>query len=99
MARVFISSTTGTLSPYRDAAIDACRRHGIVPVYMESFTSSTEPPIDVCRREVDTCNALLLLLADRYGARPPGEIYSYTELEYDWAVSQDIPILPFMATP
>lgn len=36
-------------------------------------------------------------MAHRYGSRPPGEVLSYTELEYEWALShRDIALLPFV---
>ena len=97
MTRVFISSTSGALDLYRAAAVDACRRHGLTPVHMESFSADPHWPVAVCRREVETCDLLVLLLGERYGDRPPGESRSYTELEYRWAIERDMPVLAFVA--
>lgn len=98
MTRVFISSTRGALDPYRSAAVDVCRRHEMIPVFMEAFSPDPRPPAEVCRRNVLSCDVLLLLLGQRYGARPPDEALSYTELEYRWAFeSKRIAILPFIA--
>jgi hypothetical protein len=96
-ARIFIASASGALGPYRKAAIDVCHRLGLVPIHMENFDPEQTAPIAVCRREVDRCDGMVLLLAHRYGARPPGEMLSYTELEYEWAVKEArIPLLPFV---
>jgi hypothetical protein len=98
--RVFISSTSGALAPYRQAAVDVCHRLGLQPVYMEDFDPERPPPLQVCRRKVARCDVFVLLLAHRYGARPPGEERSYTELEYHWALSRpELPLLAFVVDP
>lgn len=99
-ARVFISSARGGLAPYRTAAIEVVRRLGLVAVCMEDFSPERLPPPEVCRREVESSDVLVLLLGRRYGSRPPGSDYSYTELEYRWAVAGDaIEVLPFVIDP
>ncbi|WP_035850913.1 DUF4062 domain-containing protein [Cryptosporangium arvum] len=98
MTRVFISSASGTLRPYRQIAIELCYRLGMEPVAMENFYPETAPPLEVCRREVSKSDIFVLLIADRYGDRPPGEDLSYTELEYQWATAKHgTPIVPFIA--
>ena len=95
--RVFISSTTGALDKYRRAAVDVCRRLGLIPVAMEEFPAERPPPLDVCRRKVEESDVAVVLLAHRYGDRPPAETKSYTELEYEWALARpDMPLLPFV---
>ena len=42
----------------------------------------------VPRELVESCDVFVLLLAHRYGARPPGETRSFTELEYAWALDR-----------
>ena len=71
MLKVFISSASGALGPYRQAAVEVCHRLGHQPVFMEDFDPQRPPPEDVCRAKVDGCDALVLLLAHRYGSRPP----------------------------
>jgi hypothetical protein len=68
--------------------VEVCHRLGLTPVYMEEFVPERPPPVEACRRAVESCEAFVLLLAHRYGARPPGEERSYTELEYGWALSR-----------
>ncbi len=98
--RVFISSTSGALLPYRLAAVEVCHRLGLTPVYMEEFDPQRPTPAEVCRRALEGSDVYVLLLAHRYGARPPGQEFSYTELEYQWATSRaDMPMLAFVVDP
>ena len=79
--RVFISSASGAMAAYRQAAVDVCHRLHLTPVYMEEFDPQRPTPEQVCQREVQSCDVFVLLLAHRYGARPPSGQLSYTELE------------------
>jgi len=98
--RVFISSASGALAPYRQAAVDVCHRLGFTPVHMEEFDAQRPPPLDVCRQQVESSDVFVLLLAHRYGSRPPGQALSYTELEYNWAVAKpQLALLPFVVDP
>ncbi|AGZ40710.1 DUF4062 domain-containing protein [Actinoplanes friuliensis] len=98
MTYAFISSASGSLDDYRAAATDACSRHEITPVAMERFTADDQPPLEVCQAKIRSAQVLILLLADRYGVRPAGYDRSYTELEYDWAMQQGVPVLAYVAT-
>lgn len=98
--RVFISSAPGALGPYRHAAAEVCYRLGMIPVYMGEFDPQRPAPEQVSRDEVDRCDAFVLLLAHRYGPRPPGQQLSYTELEYQRAMSRpELPLLAFVVDP
>ena len=93
--RVFVASVTGHLGVYRAAVIEVCHRLGLVPVFMEGFAAESPPPLAVCRSKIDSCGAVVLLVAHRYGSRPPGETLGYTELEYEYAVQRGKPLLIF----
>jgi tetratricopeptide (TPR) repeat protein len=98
--RVFISSASGALMAYRQAAVEVCHRLGHQPVFMEEFDPQRPPPEQVCRAKVEGCDVFVLLLAHRYGSRPPGRDLSYTELEYQWAVEHpDMGLLVFVVDP
>ncbi|MBV9011116.1 MAG: DUF4062 domain-containing protein [Pseudonocardiales bacterium] len=84
--RIFIASATGHLGTYRAAAVEVCHRLGLTPVLMEEFTPESPPPLTVCREKIKSCGSVVLLIAHRYGSRPPGEALGYTELEYEYAV-------------
>lgn len=96
LLRVFVSSASGHLRTYRDAVIDVISRLGMHPVYQEIFPAADPPPVEVCRKKVDECDALVLLLAHRYGSRPPGDPRCYTEVEYDHAQETGKPVLAFI---
>ena len=97
--RIFISSATGALRTYRQAAVDVCYRLGLTPVHMEDFDPQRPAPKEVCRRAVESCDLFVLLLAHRYGHRPPGSELSYTELEYIWALERQMDLLVFVVDP
>ncbi|WP_432560171.1 DUF4062 domain-containing protein [Granulicoccus sp. GXG6511] len=95
-ARVFISSARGQqLDSYRARVIQVVRRYGFEPVFMEEFTPDRRPPASYCRELVQGCDAMVLLVAHRYGSLVPGEDRSYTELEYDTAI--ELPDVDLMA--
>lgn len=60
----------------------------MTPVHMEEFDPQRPPPEQVCKAEVQGCHVFVLLLAHRYGSRPPDRDLSYTELEYQWALDR-----------
>ena len=62
---------------------------------MEGFAPESPPPLTVCRSKIDSCGAVVLLVAHRYGSRPPGETLGYTELEYEYAAQRGKPLLIF----
>ncbi len=62
---------------------------------MEEFDPERSTPEQVCRKKVESCDVFVLLLAHRYGSRPPGQRRSYTELEYRWAM--DCPRMRLLA--
>src|SRR5947199_10669722 len=86
MRKVFISSTSDDLEPYRKAARDAVIRAGCHPVMMEYFTAQGKrKPYPACMREVDTCDIVIAIVAHRYGwvpaDQPGGGDKSITWLE------------------
>ena len=104
VSRVFISSASGALDVYRQAAVDVCHRLHLMPVYMEEFDPQRPTPEQVCQQQVQSCDVFVLLLAHRYGTRPPGSQLSYTELEYGWAADREnarpeMPLLAFVVDP
>lgn len=99
-SRVFISSASGALAPYREAAIQVCYRLHMTPVHMEEFDPARSTPLEVCKKKVQDCHVFVVLIAHRYGSRPPGQQLSYTELEYRWAAMQGaMPLLAFVVDP
>jgi len=98
--RVFVSSASGALARYRETVVEICHRLGYMPVHMEEFDPQRPTPEQVCREKVENCDVFVLLLAHRYGSRPPGQRRSYTELEYRWAMGcPPMNLLAFVVDP
>lgn len=90
--KVLISSTGEDLEDYRKAAVEVCRTWGHEPVFMENLTQfvpSKTSPEAACRDAVAQCQLVVVLVAYSYGTLVPGEDRSFTEFEYDTALSLD----------
>lgn len=94
--KIFISSTYEDMIPYREAASDAITSLEHLPVGMEHFVSSPEKSLDVCLADVRRCNLYVLLVGMRYGSIDVNSGKSYTELEYEEAIRNNIPVLAFV---
>jgi tetratricopeptide (TPR) repeat protein len=97
--KVFLSSTFLDLREYRDAAVHACQRVGLLPIYMEDFPPDPRDAIAVCRAKVEEADLFLGIYAHRYGYVPAGSDISITEMEYDWARERSLPVHLFVADP
>lgn len=93
--RVFISSIIGGFEPYRDAAATAVRALGHEPIRAEDFGASASTPQQACLKAVRNSDLVVLLLGARYGFRQPSG-KSATHEEYDEAVMERKPVLPFV---
>ena len=96
--RVFISSTKEDLGTYRAKASAAANSAGLLPVMMEYFTASGgNPPQAECMDKVRECDVLVVIVAHRYGWRPPGgRGKSIVWLECEEAVRQGQEVLAFV---
>jgi len=68
--RVFLSSTSIDLTEHRDAVRQAIEELEQSIERMEVFVASHRSPFDECMRRVDDCDALVVLVAHRYGWIP-----------------------------
>lgn len=94
--RVFVSSTYEDMSNYRQIVIDTLNNLEVIPRGMEQFVSSPEKSLDVCLSEVRRCQLFIALVAMRYGSVDEETGKSYSELEYDEALKNGIPVLAFV---
>lgn len=67
-----------------------------IPLGMEYFVSSPDSPIDVCLATVRRSQLYIVIVGMRYGSIEEGSGKSFTELEYDEAVKNKIPVLAFI---
>jgi hypothetical protein len=94
--QVFVSSTYEDLKEEREQVLKAILEMGHIPVGMELFSAGDEQQWELIKRQIDDSDYYVVVIAHRYGSRD-GNI-SYTEKEYDYAVSEKIPILGFVTS-
>ncbi|MBK8760467.1 MAG: DUF4062 domain-containing protein [Sulfuritalea sp.] len=90
--QVFISSTFKDLQIERQAAVEAILLAGHIPAGMELFSAGDESQLEVIRRWIGESDIFMLILGSRYGSIEPKSQLSYTELEYDHAMSLGKPL-------
>ena len=59
---------------------------------MELFSAGDESQMTVIKRWIDESDIYLLILGGRYGSIEPNSGKSYTQLEYEYALSQNKPL-------
>ncbi|HPQ44354.1 MAG TPA: DUF4062 domain-containing protein [Syntrophales bacterium] len=89
--QIFISSTYTDLIPERQAAVESILKAGHIPAGMELFTAGDRSQWEVIQRWITDADIYMLILGGRYGSIEPDSGLSYTELEYDFAVSSGKP--------
>lgn len=92
--QIFVSSTYEDLKEERDLVIKAILEMGHIPVGMEMFSAGDEQQWKLIQTQINDCDYYIIISAFRYGTLD-GDI-SYTEKEYDYATSKEIPVLGFV---
>ena len=90
--QVFISSTQSDLQVERRCVMDAVLTKKCFPSGMEMFPAVDMKQFNYIKSVIDESDYYVLILAGRYGSVDDDGI-SYTEKEYDYAVSKKIPII------
>ena len=101
--RFFLSSTYKDLVKIRTVAInflenlvgtttDATGK----AVAMEYFNATERTCKEECLHELDSCDLVIGIYGEKYGSIDPDTGLSMTEIEYDYAVAHNIPILAFV---
>ncbi len=96
--QVFVSSTYTDLIHERQAAVEAILTAGHIPAGMELFTSGDESQMEVIKQWIQESDVFLLILGGRYGSVEPTSNKSYTQLEYEYAVSLGKPLFACVIT-
>lgn len=86
--QVFVSSTFSDLREERQAAVEAILAAGHIPAGMELFAAGDESQMEVIKQWIDESDVYLLILGGRYGSIDPKSGKSYTQLEYEYALSK-----------
>ena len=102
--RIFISSTAVDLLDYREKVRDAVLRLENLPIAMETFSAQSGQPTQECMRMAAEADAVICIVAHRYGYVPPPELggdgeRSITWLEVDAAKRAGKPVFAFLLDP
>ncbi len=90
--QVFVSSTYTDLIEERQAAVEAILQAGHIPAGMELFSAGNDSQLQTIYKWIDASDVYMLILGGRYGSIDTKTGKSYTQLEYEYALSKDMPI-------
>ncbi|MBD5496379.1 MAG: DUF4062 domain-containing protein [Lachnospiraceae bacterium] len=90
--QVFVSSTYTDLKEERQAAVEAILDAGHIPAGMELFKAGNESQLKTIYKWIDESDVYMLILGGRYGSVESKSGKSYTQLEYEYAISKRIPV-------
>lgn len=93
--QVFVSSTYKDLIEERKQVIHALLELDCIPAGMEMFPATDEDAWSLIKEVIDGCDYYILISAGLYGSTNESGI-SFTELEYDYALSTNKPIIAFL---
>ncbi len=89
--QVFVSSTYNDLQEERQAAVEAILDAGHIPAGMELFKAG-KSQMKTIHKWIDDSDVYMLILGGRYGSIEEDSGLSYTELEYRYAISKNMPV-------
>lgn len=95
---IFISSTYSDLIEERQEVLNAVLRLGHFPVGMELFPAKNNDQLSLIKTSIKESDYYVVICAGRYGSMANSDD-SFTELEYDYAVSRNLRILRFLREP
>lgn len=93
--QVFISSTYQDLSEERLEVIKALLELDCMPVGMEYFPAASEDSWSYISGLIEQCDYYIVVVGGRYGSLTPEGI-SFTQKEYEFALSKSIPTIAFL---
>lgn len=94
--QVFVSSTYVDLQEARREVIWALMHQRLIPVGMENFTAADDRGWTTITRVIDDSDFYVVIVAGMYGSVDPETGLSWTEREYEYAVSKGIPVFTFI---
>jgi hypothetical protein len=90
--QVFISSTYRDLKDERRKVTLSVMELDCIPAGMELFPAADEEQFEFIKKVIDDCDYYLVIVGGRYGSVDSTGV-SYTEKEYDYAVSRGIKVI------
>ncbi|WP_078290921.1 DUF4062 domain-containing protein [Mycobacterium sp. D16R24] len=94
--QVFVSSTYKDLTEERATVIQMILNLNHFPAGMEMFPAANEDQWRLIQRVIDESDYYVVVVGGRYGAVDEVSGVSYTEREYDYAISTGTPVLGFL---
>lgn len=85
--QVFVSSTYEDLKEEREAAVSAILNAGHIPAGMEAFQGG-KSTIGTIKKWIDDSDVFVLILGGKYGTYSEDIKMSFTQMEYEYAISQ-----------
>lgn len=92
---VFVSSTFEDLKPERERVLAAILERRGFPDGMEIFPAASQQQWEFIKHEISICDFYVVVVGGKYGSLTSDGI-SYTEKEFDYALSLNKPILAFL---
>ena len=93
--QVFVSSTYKDLREERQEVMQALLKMDCFPAGMELFPAADDDQWTLIKRVIDDCDYYIVILAGRYGSLG-SDGKSFTQLEYEYAVSKGKPVIAFL---
>jgi hypothetical protein len=93
--QVFVSSTYEDLKEERTEVLHALLELDCIPCGMEYFPASDDSQWQYIKGLIEICDYYILIIGGRYGSLDDKGV-SYTEKEYRYAVSKNIPVIAFV---
>jgi len=93
--QVFVSSTYLDLIEERNEVMKALLELDCIPSGMELFPSGDDSQWTYIQKVIDNCDYFIIISAGKYGSIGK-EGKSYTQLEYEYALTKNIPTIAFL---
>jgi Domain of unknown function (DUF4062) len=90
--QVFVSSTYTDLIEERQVVMQTLMENDCIPAGMELFPAADEDQFEFIKRIIDDCDYYLIIIGGRYGSLAADGI-SFTEKEYDYAISRGLKVI------
>jgi hypothetical protein len=93
--QVFVSSTFVDLIDERRKVLEAILETQSFPAGMELFPSADDEQFEFIKREIESSDYYIVIVAGRYGSLAPDGL-SFTEKEYNYALELGKPVMAFL---
>ena len=91
----YISSTVPDLKEERKAVMEILSSLNQIPAAYEFLPASNESPFKMAKEFIDSSDYIIMIIGTKYGTVDT-EGVSYVEAEYNYAISKNKPVLPFI---